>query len=213
MVSYLNAHDALEQRRRAAKEAGTSGRAGPRTIVSAVARLCTCARPLASILCGWRSCDRASISGAWHCRSAILIKVTSAEKAVRCKTSLNTRTAMPWLSRRWSFGCNQWQKAEAWPCLAGCGPNRCGQEQPVQDPAKLCGENWLGAHCSGSRHRCAAPVKRQRFLTHCMTCTMPEKSVSATSVHVMQIRLQSVQKSMLPRARTSGLISANSDLL
>ena len=80
MVSYLNAHDALEQRRRAAKEAGTSGRAGPRTIVSAVARLCTCARPLASILCGWRSCDRASISGAWHCRSAILIKVTSAEK-------------------------------------------------------------------------------------------------------------------------------------
>ena len=47
MVSYLNAHDALEQRRRAAKEAGTSGRAGPRTIVSA--RLCTCARPLASI--------------------------------------------------------------------------------------------------------------------------------------------------------------------
>ena len=51
MVSYLNAHDALEQRRRAAKEAGTSGRAGPRTIVSAMACLCTSAWSPASILC------------------------------------------------------------------------------------------------------------------------------------------------------------------
>lgn len=33
MVSYLNVHETLEQRRRAAKETGTSGRAGPRTIV------------------------------------------------------------------------------------------------------------------------------------------------------------------------------------
>ena len=45
MVSYLNVHDALEQRRRAAKEAGTSGRAGPRTIVSAMGCLSTCAGP------------------------------------------------------------------------------------------------------------------------------------------------------------------------
>ena len=51
MVSYLNAHDALEQRRRAAKEAGTSGRGGPRTIVSAMGCLCTCARPPVSISC------------------------------------------------------------------------------------------------------------------------------------------------------------------
>ena len=33
MLSYLNVHETLEQRRRAAKEAGTSGRTGPRTIV------------------------------------------------------------------------------------------------------------------------------------------------------------------------------------
>ncbi len=33
MVSYLNVHDALEQRRRASREAGTSDRPGPRTIV------------------------------------------------------------------------------------------------------------------------------------------------------------------------------------
>lgn len=33
MLSYLNVHETLEQRRRAAKEAGTSGRSGPRTIV------------------------------------------------------------------------------------------------------------------------------------------------------------------------------------
>lgn len=34
MVSYLNVHDGLEQRRRAAKEASTSHMSGPRTIVS-----------------------------------------------------------------------------------------------------------------------------------------------------------------------------------
>ena len=34
MVSYLNVHDALEQRRRGAREASTSGRPGPRAIVS-----------------------------------------------------------------------------------------------------------------------------------------------------------------------------------
>ena len=33
MLSYLNVHETLEQRRRAAKEAGTSGRTGPRPIV------------------------------------------------------------------------------------------------------------------------------------------------------------------------------------
>ncbi|CAL5227893.1 g10934 [Coccomyxa viridis] len=33
MLSYLNVHESLEQRRRAAREAGTSGRTGPRTIV------------------------------------------------------------------------------------------------------------------------------------------------------------------------------------
>ena len=33
MVSYLNVHDALEQRRRASKEASTSDRPGPRAIV------------------------------------------------------------------------------------------------------------------------------------------------------------------------------------
>jgi hypothetical protein len=35
MVSYLNCHDALEQRRRAAREASTSDRPGPRAMVSA----------------------------------------------------------------------------------------------------------------------------------------------------------------------------------
>ena len=83
----------------------------------------------------------------------------------------------------------------------------------MQDSAELCGENRLGAHCSGSRHRCAAPVKRQRYLTICMICTVPEKSVSATLVHVMHMNLQAIQKSMLPNARTSGPISAYSDLL
>ena len=68
MVSYLNAHDALEQRRRAAKEAGTSGRPGPRTIVSAMARLCTCTRPSAGISCGWWLCERASALCVRHCR-------------------------------------------------------------------------------------------------------------------------------------------------
>lgn len=34
MVSYLNVHDGLEQRRRTAKEASTSKISGPRTIVS-----------------------------------------------------------------------------------------------------------------------------------------------------------------------------------
>ena len=37
MLSYLNVHETLEQRRRAAKEAGTSGRTGPRTIVRTLA--------------------------------------------------------------------------------------------------------------------------------------------------------------------------------
>ena len=36
MVSYLNVHDALEQRRRASKEASTSDRPGPRAIVRPV---------------------------------------------------------------------------------------------------------------------------------------------------------------------------------
>ena len=34
MVSYLNVHSALEQRRRASREASTSDRPGPRAMVS-----------------------------------------------------------------------------------------------------------------------------------------------------------------------------------
>lgn len=46
MVCYLNVHETLEQRRRAAKEAGTSGRSGPRTIVSPSHSLRQTAEPL-----------------------------------------------------------------------------------------------------------------------------------------------------------------------
>ena len=112
MVSYLNAHDALEQRRRAAKEAGTSGRAGPRTIVSALARLFTCAKPLASILCGWRSRERASALCAQRCRYDFLIEVAPSKQGFY-RTDLVTGKQIRQCHARYS-----WALSFATTCLS-----------------------------------------------------------------------------------------------